>query len=497
MWSASRLFVCSVIAAGLAWPQLPFPGKRKSNTSSKREAVLPTSTTRGMVRRFESNLLIIEAEDKRVVRFTVSKETKYQQQSKDIYRENIHGGDHLLVEAVENEDGALHATLITLEKVGSEADKAAAPLDDGLLVPALDPEDAKKKLEKLESGRDPDDERPTQRRPGAKPATPEPSTAKKDAPKAASPAPAAEEDEGPRRPATAVLKKEETLDNEDHPRLQRGKPKARPSSSKDIDDDDPKQPVTVASAAGAPRQPEEKPLAGFENPKTSDERIEKAREAVFNYMETLPNYICLQSTTRYQSTDGGKTWNAKDVVSAELIVENGRERYRNLMHNFKKTDKKMDELGGTWSAGEFVTSLRGIFEPFTATAFTYRRPDSLNNRSAFWYNYVVEQARSGWTIHSMAQSYRPSYKGSVWIDRDTFNVLRVEMVARQVPQDFPFDTLESTTEFDFVRLSTKEFLLPTKSQVLSCERGTGNCTRNDIEFRNYRKFAAESTLIPN
>jgi len=110
---------------------------------------------------------------------------------------------------------------------------------------------------------------------------------------------------------------------------------------------------------------------------------------------------------------------------------------------------------------------------------------------------VVQQARSGWTIHSAAQSYRPSYKGSVWIDRDTFSVLRVEMAARQIPQDFPFDTLESATEFDFIRLSGKEFLLPTKAQVLSCERGTANCTRNDIEFRNYRKFAAESTLIPN
>ncbi len=491
MRSAFRLSVVLLVAAGSLWPQLPFPTGRRKTTSTKRESTLPTVSTRGMVRRFEGNLLIIEAEDKRVVRYFVSKDTKYQQAGKEITREKVQLGDHLLVEAFQDDEGHFMASYVTIEKVGTAAEKQAAPLDDGLLVPSFDQDEAKKKLESLESGRDPGDERPRQRRAGAKPKEPEEQTA---VPSSPAPQPqSGTDDQGPRKPTTAVLKKEETLENEDRPRIQRGKPKPHPGGAKDTDE----EPVVAANAS--PKNPEAaKPVAGFERTGAPDERIGEAREAVSNYMEGLPNYICQQSTTRYYSTDGGKTWNAKDVVSAELIVENGRERYRNLMHNFKKTDKKMDELGGTWSSGEFATSLRGIFEPFTATEFQYRRPDTINNRSAFWYNYVVQQPRSMWTVHSPSQSYRPSYKGSVWIDRDTFNVLRVEMAARQIPQDFPFDTIESATEFDFIRLSgSKEFLLPTKAQVLSCERGTGNCTRNDIEFRNYRKFAAESTLIPN
>jgi hypothetical protein len=55
--------------------------------------------------------------------------------------------------------------------------------------------------------------------------------------------------------------------------------------------------------------------------------------------------------------------------------------------------------------------------------------------------------------------------------------------------------VETSTDYDFVRLAVgKEFLLPVEAEVLSCERGTSSCTRNKIEFRNYRKFAADSEV---
>jgi len=40
----------------------------------------------------------------------------------------------------------------------------------------------------------------------------------------------------------------------------------------------------------------------------------------------------------------------------------------------------------------------------------------------------------------------------------------------------------------------REFLLPSDAEVLSCEQGSDRCVRNHIEFRNYRKFGAESDI---
>jgi hypothetical protein len=54
--------------------------------------------------------------------------------------------------------------------------------------------------------------------------------------------------------------------------------------------------------------------------------------------------------------------------------------------------------------------------------------------------------------------------------------------------------VESTVDYDFVLIGNKKFLLPTHSEALSCMRGTSECTRNVIEFRNYKKFGAETDI---
>ena len=41
---------------------------------------------------------------------------------------------------------------------------------------------------------------------------------------------------------------------------------------------------------------------------------------------------------------------------------------------------------------------------------------------------------------------------------------------------------------------SKQYLLPVHSESLSCQRGTNDCSRNVIDFRNYRKYTGESTI---
>ena len=64
-----------------------------------------------------------------------------------------------------------------------------------------------------------------------------------------------------------------------------------------------------------------------------------------------------------------------------------------------------------------------------------------------------------------------------------------------MPKLFPFDTVETVTDYEFISLAAgAKYLLPVDAEVLSCVRGTSMCSRNRIEFRNYRKFGAESSI---
>jgi hypothetical protein len=88
----------------------------------------------------------------------------------------------------------------------------------------------------------------------------------------------------------------------------------------------------------------------------------------------------------------------------------------------------------------------------------------------------------------------PAYSGSVWIQKQTGQLLRVEMQARHMPKEFPIDTVESAVDYEYVRISGQQYLLPVHAETLSCQRGTNNCSRNVIDFRNYHKFSGESTI---
>ena len=74
-------------------------------------------------------------------------------------------------------------------------------------------------------------------------------------------------------------------------------------------------------------------------------------------------------------------------------------------------------------------------------------------------------------------------------------VLRIEMQARSIPEEFPLNTVEWVVDYEFVRIGTQQFLLPVHAENLSCWRGSFTCARNTINFRNYRKFTSESQIM--
>jgi hypothetical protein len=224
----------------------------------------------------------------------------------------------------------------------------------------------------------------------------------------------------------------------------------------------------------------------------ADPVIEKAREALEAFTDKLPNYVCTEFMTRYQSETHPADWRPLDVVSAEVVYLNGKENYRNLAVNGKPFHKGIEELNGSWSTGEFVTSLRALFA--TASSFKVRGQSSIAGVTARVYNYEVEQQRSSWRVQLPSQSLNPSYKGAIWIDAATGRVLRLEMLARAVPKEFPMDTIESAVDYENVLIGGSRFLLPTHAESLSCQRGTNNCTRNTIDFRNYHKYEADSSI---
>ncbi|MBZ5582825.1 MAG: hypothetical protein LAQ30_11610 [Acidobacteriia bacterium] len=230
-------------------------------------------------------------------------------------------------------------------------------------------------------------------------------------------------------------------------------------------------------------------------PSSDTEIIAEVRAAADSFSSSLPNYLAEQLTTRYYSTGFPvASWQPIDTVTATVAYVDGKEDYRDIRINGNPTNVP-PERSGSWSTGEFGTTLEDLLAPVTNAAFKRRGEERVAGRAALVYNYTVDQPNSHWTIVSPdGRRYKPAYDGAVWVDKDTRRVLRIEQRATAFPGGFPYSKTECVLEYGFARIDQGMYLLPATGQNTACMSGSGTCTRNKIEFRNYRKFTAESTV---
>jgi hypothetical protein len=454
---------------------------------------------------------VIQADDHRVVWYRLAPQLTVRKEGKDADLSDFALGDYLSVDSNSDDDGIFTAVAVSWKKAGTPDDRAEAAKDWDLPRFETVARGAAKSTSSASSPpRQADDERPVLRRKDPEPATqPETAPQPEAAPESKTPekpkevaaaAPPQQEEPDNSPPPTQMRPPDPKPDPDDpgKPALRRGVPPRRQTA----------EPVETASVATSPTTPPVKaPVAEATKtnappsetapqpiPLGDDAVITKAREAAFAYSETLPNYLVQQMTTRYQSDRPKAGWQALDIVTADVTYQDGRESYKNIKVGNKSVDKSMDEIPGTRSTGEFSTLLEQLFEA-NAAKFKPGGQDTIRSRSAYVYSFEITRELSRWRVEAPSQLYYPAIKGSIWIDKETSRVLRIEQQGKGMPALFPFDTLETSADYDFIRLGTSgPYLLPVEAEVLSCVRGTSICSRNKIEFRNYRKFGAESNI---
>ena len=422
---------------GTGGPGVPMPRRSKKNDSSKQQDA-PKYELAGVIRKLEDKSIDLASVDERFITIQFTEKTAKP--------DTLKAGDPVRVEATQDSDGVYHAVSITVEPaVAKRMPKEQPQLAEDAPAPAPKPDPS---------------------------AAPEP--------------------EAPERAATQIAPRGPANDDGDSgpPTLRRGKPR-QVTTPPPFDPDKVTRVAAVEPPEAAPARAE-RPSIPVVNPK--QEIVEKARAAAASFLQSLPNYVCHQVTTRYANTTRATDWQPIDLITTDLVYEDGKESYRNLQIN-GKTSKKPPEESGAWSTGEFGTVLEDLFSPATEADFRFIKDSSLSGLSSAVFDFSVERSNSHWRISVPGQFVQPAYKGTIWVDKKTFRVLRIEMQARQMPQDFPEDTVESAVDYQYLTLGTAEqFLLPVHAEVLSCIRGSNQCQRNVIEFRNYHKFSGESTI---
>ncbi|MFB3776233.1 MAG: hypothetical protein ACE141_01445 [Bryobacteraceae bacterium] len=221
--------------------------------------------------------------------------------------------------------------------------------------------------------------------------------------------------------------------------------------------------------------------------------IEEAREYALNYSRQLPDFICTQVTRRFVDPAGLEFWQSEDVLTARLSYFEQKEDYKLMLVNGRYTDMPYQMVGGAISSGEFGTMMREIFEPETGATFRWERWATLRGRRMHVISYVVGQPASKWTIeYEKRERFTPGYHGLIYIDSQNGAVARVTLEADGIPPSFPIQQAGNTLDYDTATIGDREYMLPLRA-VMKMRQGRA-LFKNEVEFRLYRKFAAEASI---
>jgi hypothetical protein len=222
--------------------------------------------------------------------------------------------------------------------------------------------------------------------------------------------------------------------------------------------------------------------------------IADARERAMKYMETLPNFLCVQVTNRSVDATGRGRWKLKDTMAELLRYRDQKETRDTIEVNGKASGADRDSLKGTFSSGELGGVLKAVFQDSAKAEFHWKETDVLGDETVQVFDYKVASANSEFSVTgSNSRQIIVGFHGQVYFDTATRSVRRISLIADDLPKDFSTHGTAIRVDYDYVMINAHDYLMPVSAEV-SLQQGRREATLNTIQFRDYRRYGSTVKL---
>jgi len=233
--------------------------------------------------------------------------------------------------------------------------------------------------------------------------------------------------------------------------------------------------------------------------------LARVRSNALAYSAQLPDFICNQTTRLFVRTIAPTVgWKITGSFVAELSFYDRKEHYEILSVNRKPAPggTTMENLTGGLSVGEFGSALRGLFEHRTQGEFRLIGPKRINKRKTLCIAFEVSQERSRRFITFNDNTIMTAYRGRCWVNPDTYEVVRLEKKAVDIPRGFPVTQFDMSVDYAPATISGASYWLPREAEIWISRRLPGVSlkntrirTKSKIRFDGYRRFGTGVKLV--
>jgi len=234
------------------------------------------------------------------------------------------------------------------------------------------------------------------------------------------------------------------------------------------------------------------------SPEQAQTMIADARKRALEYGKSLPNFLCVEVTSRSINPGSKGNWKQRDSIAELLRYHDEQESRTTLEVNGKKSSVKREDMNSTWplSVGEFGGMLNEVFQQSSKAEFQWKETGALENGTVQVFSYRVARTNATLSLNDGNHRIGVGFHGLVYIDSATNGVRRITLEADDLPRNFSMHAAAMTVDYGFAAIGTRDCLLPQRATV-SVTRGRNDIELNEIAFRNYRRYAAQTRIVVN
>ena len=221
--------------------------------------------------------------------------------------------------------------------------------------------------------------------------------------------------------------------------------------------------------------------------------LDQSRRYALDYVSNLPNFICRQVTRQFEAGRKPEHWRKLETIGSRLVFSEGREERTIETINDKPPSRNRALRRPLQTEGEFGVLLGNVFGEASKAVFSWNGWQTLRGKRVAVFDYIVDNEHSTLrlSLSNLVRAVVP-YHGSIYADPATGVVWRITNSPFDIPDEVRTRSIATVIDYDAVTINGQTHLLPVEASV-ALDTGSHNVL-NRMEFLDYRKFDAESTI---
>jgi hypothetical protein len=210
----------------------------------------------------------------------------------------------------------------------------------------------------------------------------------------------------------------------------------------------------------------------------------------------VPNYTCLETISRFQNNPGDRPQSYSqlkplDTVRLEIVYTDHREWFGLPGARDLTVDNPVAFIGaGMIGNGAFAMTLNNLTE---GAIFTYRGEETVSGRAAVKYDFRLPRLMKPLHISIPGGSGTVGEEGSLWADKESLDLIRLESHATEIPDYLPLDESSENVDYARMRIGEYDVLLAQQADSHMLD-ATGMESYNRLEFTHCRAYSASSNI---